>query len=186
VNFSKIEQLNKKWNETLDRVCRDKKSWMAATDHALDCLEAQELIQSASQMIQQQASRQISEVVTRCLAVVFDEPYRFEIRMSPVRGKTSAKLIFARGEMELTEPIDEVGGGVVDVASFALRLTALIFDRAPGRRVIILDEPFKFVHPPERRPRIVSMLEMLSSEFGVQIIMVTGIDELMVGKVIEL
>ena len=72
------------------------------------------------------------------------------------------------------------------MASFALRVACLILSQPERRRLLILDEPFKFVHPPERRPRLVAMLEMLANEFGVQVIMITGIDELRCGAVLEL
>ncbi len=85
----------------------------------------------------------------------------------------------------IAKPLDEDSGGVVDVAAFTLQLSSLMLKKPPVRRVMILDEPFKFVSE-EYRPGIRQMLEKLSEEFNFQFILVTHIVELMIGKVIKL
>jgi len=83
------------------------------------------------------------------------------------------------------DPLSASGGGVVDVAAFALRLSCLCLSKPKRRHLLVLDEPFKFVSE-EYRHRIRGMMEKLSEEMGVQIIMVTHIKELETGKVIRL
>ena len=95
-------------------------------------------------------------------------------------------MVLSREGLVLDDPINSAGGGVIDVAAFGLRVASLILSKPAHRRLLVLDEPFKFVHPPERRPRLVEMLKMLAREFQVQIIMVTGIEELHCGTVIHI
>jgi len=79
------------------------------------------------------------------------------------------------------------GGGVVDVAAFALRLSCLMLSKPPLRRILILDEPFKYVS--ERRgyrERVRQLLESLAEEMGIQILMVTHIEALQTGDIVEL
>jgi len=145
--------------------------------------EAQQIVQAVAETIQEEAHDRIAGVVSRCLAAVFDEPYEFQIRFERARGRTEARLVFVREGMEIN-PIDASGGGVVDVAAFALRLSCLMLARPACRRVVVLDEPFRFVSK-EYRVRVRIMLEDLARELGVQFIIVTHIRELATGHIIE-
>lgn len=149
-------------------------------------VKAQEILQLVAETVQTKVHGQIAGVVSRCLTTIFDEPYQFEIRFEKKRGKTEAKMVFIRGGLEIEKPTKEIGGGVIDVAAFALRLAALLLSRPRKRKVLILDEPFRFLHSPIYLERLVALLESLSAEFEVQFIIVTTIEELQIGKVIHL
>lgn len=146
--------------------------------------EAQSIAQAVAQAVQQQAHNQIAGVVTKCLETVFDEPYRFKICFEQKRGRTEARLAFERDGLEV-DPLTASGGGMVDVAAFALRLSCILLSKPQLRKVIILDEPFKFVSRGYQK-NVRKMLESLSKDLGIQIIFVTHIPELETGKVIEL
>lgn len=147
--------------------------------------EAQAIIQRLAQSVQTQVHSQISTVVTRCLNAVFEEEsYEFQIDFELKRGKTEAKLSFVRDGMSV-DPLTASGGGVVDVASFALRLAALLLTKPRRRLLLVLDEPFRFVSA-RFRPRVATLLTQLSKELGVQIILVTHDPTLKIGKVVEL
>lgn len=163
-----------------------KRRYNEADEEYADSIEAADIIQAIGQDLQQQAHKQVSSVVSKCLACVFDDPYTFKITFERKRNRTHANLILERDGNTLTSPLNETSGGVLDVAAFALRIAALLLSKPSRRRLVFLDEPFKFVHPPEIRPRLVSMLEMLADDFDVQFVMVTGIEELRCGKVIEI
>jgi DNA repair exonuclease SbcCD ATPase subunit len=137
-----------------------------------------------AETIQEEAHDRIAGVVTRCLAAVFDDPYEFHIRFERARGRTEARLVFVREGREVN-PTDASGGGVVDVAAFALRLSCLMLARPACRRVVVLDEPFKFVSA-DRRANVRAMLEGLAVDLGVQFIMVTHIEALECGTIIRL
>ena len=146
--------------------------------------DAQNILQHVAQAVQQEAHDRIAGVVSKCLETVFDEPYEFKIVFDRKRGKTEAKLLFSRNGMDV-DPLTASGGGVVDVAAFALRLACLVLTRPPTRRIIVADEPFRFVSA-EYRGRVRRLLETLSEEMKVQFVMVTHIDALKCGKVVEL
>ena len=151
--------------------------------------EAQGIIQSIAQTIQQQAHRQIAEVVTRCLNAVFDDPYEFEIKFERKRGKTEAKLVFVRDGLELDDPLNEAGGGPIDVAALALRLACVLLAKPPRRRMLVLDEPFKNIRGRGNRQRVRVMLVRLAEELDVQFVMSVDGDaypEFALGKVVEL
>ena len=148
--------------------------------------QAQEIIQLVSQAIQQQAHKQIAQVVAQCLkAVFYDEDYGFKILFEKKRGKTEAKLIITNQGYDVDKPLEMESGGVLDVASFALRLSCLMLTKPKLRRVIIMDEPFKNVSI-EYQPNTKALLEQLTEDFGIQIIMVTHETGFKCGKVIQL
>ena len=80
----------------------------------------------------------------------------------------------------------ESGGGAIDVASFALRVACLMLSRSQPRKILILDEPFKMISRDHNRQRVRELIETLSKEMGIQIILITHDPELTIGKVIEL
>lgn len=147
-------------------------------------IAAREVLQLVSAAVQQQAHARIAAIVSRCLEAVFEEPYTFQIQFERKRGKTEARLVFVRDGMEI-DPMNASGGGVVDVAAFALRVSCMLLAKPPVRRLMILDEPFRFVST-EYRERVRLLLEALSEELGIQFIVVTHMTELQMGKVIEL
>lgn len=147
-------------------------------------LSAQQIIQHVAHAVQKKAHEKIATVVSRCLAAVFQEhAYEFVIRFEKKRGKTEAVLAFTRNGREF-DPTFESGGGVVDVASFALRLVCLVLRTPKLRRVLILDEAFKHLSE-DYRDRVRELLVILAKEMNVQIIQVTHSDQLVAGKIIE-
>lgn len=155
-----------------------------AVDGLTDAEEAQKICQLVAQSVQEQAHKRISAVVTRCLAAVFDDPYQFRIKFEQKRGKTEASLLFVREGVEL-DPLTASGGGAVDIAAFALRVACVVMARPAVARVLVMDEPFKFLSA-QYRDRARLMLETLSTDLGVQIVMVTHIEELKTGEIVEL
>lgn len=127
----------------------------------------------------------MAKVVSSALATVFDEPYTFHIEFEQKRGKTEARLVFMRDGIEFN-PKECSGGGVLDVAAFALRLACLILARPEARRVVVLDEPMKFVNGDENQARVGSMLLQMAEKTGFQFIIVSDDEWLKIGKVIEL
>lgn len=150
--------------------------------------EAQVLLQAVAAEVQAAAHERIAGTVSRCLDAVFGQGfYEFKIDFDRKRGKTEARFSFVRDGHEM-DPADECSGGAVDVAAFALRLAVLTMHRPALRRLLVLDEPFRFVKPPEvYAPRICSLLETLAAEFAMQIVLIPSIDRhYQVGKVVRL
>jgi len=83
------------------------------------------------------------------------------------------------------DPMNACGGGMVDVAAFALRVACLMLHRPRLAKVVVLDESFKFVSA-QYRDNVRSMLEGLAEDMGLQILQVTHISELETGTIIEI
>lgn len=165
------------------RVKEEKQALLLLEERQRVLEEAQELAQAVAQRIQSQAHEQIANVVTRCLAV-FEEPYEFRIEFDRKRGRTEARLLFVR-EGEEVDPLSASGGGVVDVASFALRVAALALARPQRRKLLVLDEPFKHLSLNYRR-KVRLLLDGLAQDLGIQFLLVTHDPALSGGEITEL
>lgn len=182
---AQIDKLKSRLELAKLRAKTDRIAVSDAEDALQNAEEARVLIQQVGQAVQREAHDRLAGVVTRCLEQVFDEPYEFKIVFERKRNQTEARLVFVRDGFEVS-PLDAAGGGVVDAAAFALRLSCLMLRRPASRRLLVLDEPFKFVSA-EYRPRVKQMIEQLAEKMQTQIIMVTHVPELAAaGKVVEL
>jgi len=178
-----IDVLQDRWAVAKDAVRRERQALRDAKTLVEEALAAQQVGQQIAQSIQDRAHQRIAQVVSRCLEAVFDEPYEFKIAFQKKRGKTEAIPLFSRDGNEM-DPMEASGGGVVDVAAFALRLICVILTHPSIRHVMVLDEPFKFASI-EYRARIRHLVQTLSKEMGVQFIIITHIPELKCGTIIE-
>ena len=147
--------------------------------------EVQKIIQNVSEGLFKQFHTQIDQIVNKCLRVVFGNIYRFSIRFEQKRGKVEASLVFSRQGHTLEDPANESGGGVLDVASFALRLACLRMSPDKPAPVLIQDEPWRFVSK-EYSKKLPALLEMLTEELGFQFIIITHNKTLEIGNVIEI
>jgi ABC-type microcin C transport system duplicated ATPase subunit YejF len=165
---------------------RDEKSALKDIAASIINIEAaQKIIQTVAQQVQRQAHLKIAGIVTRCLEAVWgEEAYKFQIDFVQKRGKTEVELLFLRNGKEI-DPTEAAGGGPLEIASFALRLTAVLLSMPRKRRLIVMDEPFKAVHE-SVQPKIPTMLETLAKEMGFQFIFVTNSKLLETGKVVRL
>lgn len=157
----------------------------AAELRLADAEAAQTIIQKIAQQMQESAHSKIAGLVTRCLHAVYDEPYKFRIEFEQKRGKTEARFVFLDQQNNEIDPLTASGGGLVDIAAFALRLSAIMLSKPRVRRLMLLDEPFRFVSA-KYRPALCSLLQQLEKELKVEIIMVTHIPELSIGNRIRL
>jgi hypothetical protein len=169
-----------------EEIEKEEKALEKTKEVATGIEEAQSIVQQVAKSLQERAHTRINSIVSLCLNAVFDEPYEFKLRFDRKRGKTEARMMFVRNGIELDDPPNQVGGGVIDVAGLALRLACLLLSYPPKRRLVVLDEPFRFLRGSEYRKRTRRMLQLLSQDKGFQFIVNSDIQEYRLGKVIEI
>jgi DNA repair exonuclease SbcCD ATPase subunit len=146
--------------------------------------EAQAALQLIAAEIQSSAHLQIAGVVSAALRTVFGEDaYDLEIEFRKSRGKTEARYWFARGGNRVSTRA--VGGGVIDVASFALRLASLYLRRPKVRKLIVADEPFRHLSR-DHSERVKSLILELSEKLNFQLLFTTHDVNLACGTVVEI
>jgi hypothetical protein len=185
---TKLQRLLEEYNHA-KRVADSERDKLTQAKSKVDnALQAQIIVQGVAEAVQQHAHAQIGSLVTRCLHAVFgDNTYSFKIRFEKKRGRTDAVLVFVgpTGE-EIDDPDDGIGGGVVDVASFALRLAELVLARPRKRKLLVCDEPMRNLNGDEYQQRFGELILALSEELGIQIILATDDEWLKIGKVVVL
>lgn len=116
----------------------------------------------------------ISRLVSTALSAVFDDPEEFLVKFIQKNGRTACELSFMKNGREM-DPIGFTGGGVLDITCFALRVAFLRLKKT--RNVLILDEPFRNLHGKKEQERCSEMVKMLCRELGMQILMVSDVEE---------
>jgi len=140
--------------------------------------------QQVAKLTQEELEFQISALVTNALESIFPDPYTFRVQFEIKRGRTEAVMAFLRGDEELN-PLTATGGGCVDVASFALRLSSYLIAGNKLPPIMILDEPFRFISA-DYQEAVADLLNEMSDRLGVQFILVTHEESLKDGNVIEM
>jgi DNA repair exonuclease SbcCD ATPase subunit len=189
---TQIETLRKSVNGRLHKLALARSRCKVERKSLEELLSKQEQIQTAvkisqevAEAVQREAHSQIADVVSRSLEAVFDEPYTFQINFEQRRGRTEASLTFERDGLQV-DPMTASGGGICDLGALALRLSCLLLSKPPLRKLLVLDEPLKFLGPAESRHRARMLIESLSEELGVQFLIITHLEEFHCGKVIQL
>lgn len=183
------------YREKLDADIQDRDYWNKQVSELEDKLQESDaslivkraaldnLVHCAMQ-VQESIQVKVAKLVSDCLEYVFEEPYEFRIVFEEKRNTTEARLVFMRDGEEI-EPMSASGGGVIDVAAFGLRLACLMLTTPTVRPLMVMDEPFRFLSV-QYRDRVRSLIEQLAEEYDCQFIIVTHMDELRIGTVVDL
>lgn len=134
-----------------------------------DAVKAREVVIHVANETLAQLSKSVEDLVTQALDTLSENPYTFKMDFVTRRNQTECDLWFCRNGKYIP-PMKASGGGAVDVSSFALRCTFLTL--AGKRPILFLDEPFKFLSV-DKQEYGSSMLQSISEQLGVQIIMVS-------------
>ena len=167
----KLEQLRGRQDHLTEAIQKSQKLAAGLRQEIIETEQAQVIIQEIAERTQKEIQFHIEEIVTTALEAVFDNPYSFRMDWSIKRGKVECAFYLERDGKRYT-PLSSVGGGVIDVASFALRIAMWSLQRPRSRPVIILDEPFRFLSR-DLQPRAASIVKTLSDRLGIQFIIVT-------------
>lgn len=158
-----------------------KSQYTEAVERLSVATEAASILQSVASAVQRAWYNKLGRIVTKCLSSVFEDPYEFKLVFKQLANRTQVQFLLER-DLEEYDPLTGTGGGVVDVASFALRIAALMLSVQGQRKLIVADEPFRFVSD-EYRQHVRQLLNVLATEFDLQLIMVTHNEEFELGRV---
>lgn len=161
--------------EYLEKSLSDSKDAITELEEDIvDRIKVRTILQQVAQDIQSSFKVRLSEIVTLALCTIFDETYIFNIDFVQKRNKTETEIYIMKGDVRLS-PLDSMGGGVLQVISFALRLSLFLLKTPRLRNTIILDEPFSFLSK-DHQEKAGELLLTLSKKLGIQFIVVTHSD----------
>jgi DNA repair exonuclease SbcCD ATPase subunit len=182
----------------------DRKKKLVQVQQNLEQLKRdQQVLVQCSQILQdfytaaQKASvKRVESFVTYCLKETFgDDAYEFRIKYETRRNQPEAEFVFVRkdevGNEQEYDPKLACGGGCLDVAVTALRLAVIMTSPQRPRRILLLDEPFRYVSQ-NYRCNLIRLIEVLAADCQTQFVIVSHFDDLkdlgdaVNGKLIEL
>lgn len=119
----------------------------------------------------------VESLQTMAIRSVFDRPFEFELRFEESRNRATCVPIIKEGDIEHV-PKEDMGGGIIDLASITFRFILWSLSRPQTRKIFILDEPLKFIGKGALLQKAGQMLKELSHRMGFQLIIVTHEPEL--------
>jgi len=162
-----------------DALQSQKDAYLKKIDYLIERQRTIELVQALVQKVaketQEQLKFQIEDIVKTCINTCFPDEYDFKVEFEIKRGKTECALKFYKNGHEIDDLLESGGGGVVDVASFGIRIAAWSLGQTAN--VLILDEPFKFLSK-DLQGRAGEIISEISKKLGLQLIINTHIPEL--------
>lgn len=139
-------------------------------------VKARDIVAAINVIAQEKLANIIEELTTKALQTVFDETYSFKIESKICRNKAEATLFVVIDGKEHSLK-DDLGGGVIDVVSFSLRIIMWALDCKKRSNTIILDEPARCVSR-DKINLFGEMLQQMSKLLGIQFIIVSHESEL--------
>jgi DNA repair exonuclease SbcCD ATPase subunit len=132
-----------------------------------------------SNQTQKRFKEKVETLVTMAIRSVFDRPFQFLLEFERKRNKMECRPEIKElvdGKSRTFDPSEDMGGGIVDIISFALRVVLWSLENPRSRSVIVLDEPMKNLG------KLVSLagqvLKEISHRLNFQLIIITHEDSL--------
>lgn len=127
------------------------------------------VIDKAIQVISQNGIGKVESIVSDGLKLVFDQDLKLIIERKEGARGDSYRLLVQQGDV-VGPPIDTMGGGVVNVISFLLRV--IMIQRFRLNKFLALDESFNNVSS-DNLPKVSEMLRSLCDDHGYTILSIT-------------
>ena len=128
-----------------------------------------------TEQIQQEFKNQVETLVTLATQSVFTENYKFKLIFEERNNQLECRPAIFEDDFEYT-PDDDMGGSMVNIISFALRCVLWTYEEPKSRPIIIMDEPMTWMG--NLIDKAGKIIRTISHEMGLQIIIVTHIEEL--------
>ena len=133
--------------------------------------KAQAFIQLVAKRTQEQLKYHVTDVVQLALDSLFPNEYTFTLEFNIKYGKTVAELVFTKEGYPI-DILKAAGGGVVDIASLALRIAVWSLSRTDN--VLILDEPVARIQPAALQAIAWEVIKELSYRLKLQFIIISN------------
>ena len=117
----------------------------------------------------------VSQIASNALSSIFeDDPYQLETNFVPRRGQTECDISFKKEGQTHADPEFESGGGAINVASYALRISVMEIGKVLP--VLVGDQPFKDLSK-KHHEDFVEFFKNVSKEIGLQMIIISHLPE---------
>jgi len=139
-------------------------------------IEVRDLFASVGKATQDMLIQYFENLGTSLLKTIYGDEYRFSLVFEIKRNKSECSPKIMKGDIQV-DLKDEVGVGVVDILSYAMRLAIWSLQKPRTDPIFLLDEPFKYVSK-DKMPLVGEALRELTENLGAQTIMISHDEEL--------
>lgn len=172
--FTRLSERKKAFQEELEITS----SQLSRMESSLeDFARAQIFFTELAEQTQKQFREQVERLATAAVHSVFDRPYQVKLVSERKRGRMETEILIVENGEEF-QPKVEMGGSMVDLLSFAMRIVLWSLQSPRSRNTFILDEPLKFLGTGERLQHAGQMLAEIARSLQIQLIIVTHEQEL--------
>jgi len=135
-------------------------------------IKARFILAEVAKLTQTKFTSYVEQLVTMAIKSIFDRPFQFKVDFDLKRNKSECFLRIQEGEDEEPfVPSQELGGGILDIISFALRIVLWSLQNPRSSNTILLDEPFHFLG--QLSDKAGSFVREISKKMNLQFIIVT-------------
>jgi DNA repair exonuclease SbcCD ATPase subunit len=138
---------------------------------------ASEVLGNLAIFLQEQAQKSLSTLCTKALKAVFDIDYDCQLEFVRKRNQVECNLKLMSPTGGTLDPEDQVGGGVIDLLSFAIRMACWSISNSRSEPFFVLDEPFRQVSETNIE-KAGEFLRRISDQLGVSLLLITHSDRL--------
>lgn len=142
-------------------------------------IKARWVLTEVATITQKQFKTRVETLVTMAIRAVFERPFKFLLEFERKRNKMECRpeiKELVNGKWRTYDPTEDMGGGIVDIISFALRIVLWSLEKPRSRNIIIFDEPMKNLG------KLVTLsgqiLKEISHKLNFQLIIITHEDAL--------
>ncbi len=168
---SKIDELKTERN-TLINLAEEKADKIDELNNGVeDHTKARELLLNILANIQGDFSKKVEALVTKAIQIVFsDRNFEFKLLFEEKRNNIECRPVIMEDGIEYI-PKDDLGGSILDVIGFALRVVLITLERPKKRLFIAMDEPFRWLGNLRRKAGL--MVKEICKGLRLQILFVT-------------
>ena len=181
--MNNLTEIKERFNHhivTRDILLKDKKNREVKIESLKSKLEvyikARWVLSEVVRITQENFTGKIESLVTMAIKAVYDnKDYKFKLSLERKRNKMECRAYVDDNGEEL-DLEEDMGGGLLDVVSFALRVVLWSFQKPRSRDIFILDEPMKWTG--ELVTKAGFMMKEISDRLKIQMLIVTHDDAL--------
>lgn len=175
---SELNSLEGKCSLLSEQVSNSNKKLNELSGKKLVYQKSIELLTFLSELTKQQTKEGFDSLITYALRYVFGEDYKFQLNYGRRGNYEEIDFdILPPDRTEAADPMDSMGGGVIDVVSLALRIVLLELCKPKNTMFLALDEPAKHLSF-QYRPKVGEFFKYISKKTNRQLLIVTHFEEL--------
>lgn len=136
-------------------------------------MEAKAILVSVSSATQNKFIDYIKSLTTVALQSVFGSEFNFIVKYEKNKDSWECIMMVQEGDDEPYFPKNEMGSGVLDIISLALRVVLWSIHKPVSRAFMYIDEPMKAIGKGILLERTILMMKNISDKLGIQFIINT-------------